>query len=200
VLGGDDSVPISVLHAYQDRGPLTVIQVDAHLDWRQERNGITEGPSSTMRRVSEMPWIGGLIQIGMRGVGSARHQEVAAALDYGVQIFIAKNVNERGIEPILDLVPEGTACFVTIDCDGLDPSIMPAVKAPLPGGLSYRLIIDLIHGLLKKADVQGFDLVEFVPDKDINGLGALTVARIVFNMIGALARSETLKKSSSGGT
>ena len=79
---------------------------------------------------------------------------------------------------------------MTIDCDGLDPSIMPAVIAPAPGGLSYQLVIDLIHGLAQKADVRGFDLVEFCPDKDINGLGALTAARIVFNMIGALVRNK----------
>jgi agmatinase len=189
VLGGDDSVPIPVFRAYQKCGPLTVIQVDAHLDWRHEINGITEGASSTMRRVSEMPWIHRLIQVGMRGVGSARQEEVAAAQAYGAKILTAKDVHEGGTARILDLVPAGSACFVTIDCDGLDPSIMPAVNAPVPGGLSYRLVIDLIHNLAEKVDVRGFNLVEFVPEKDINGLGALTAARIVFNMIGILARS-----------
>lgn len=194
VLGGDDSVPIPVFRAYQKQGPLTVIQIDAHLDWRHEINGITEGASSTMRRASEMPWISKLIQVGMRGVGSARHEEVAAARAYGATILTAKDVYDGGIERILDLVPDGSGCLVTIDCDGLDPSIMPAVKAPVPGGLSYRQVIELIHGLTKKADVRGFDLVEFVPDKDIKGLGALTAARIIFNMIGALARSESFLK------
>lgn len=193
VLGGDDSVPISVFRAYQEQGPLTVIQVDAHLDWRNEVNGITEGASSTMRRASEMPWINRLIQVGLRGVGSARKEEVVAAQDYGAKILTAKEVHEGGIKPILEFVPNESACLVTIDCDGLDPSIMPAVNAPVPGGLSYRLVIDLIHNLAQKVAVRGFNLVEFVPDKDINGLGALTAARIVFNMIGALARSESLK-------
>ncbi len=64
----------------------------------------------------------------------------------------------------------------------------------MPGGLSYRLVVDLLHSLNKKADIYGFNLVEFAPEKDINGLGALTAARIVFNMIGALARSESLLK------
>ena len=193
VLGGDDSVPISVFRAYQGHGPLTIIQVDAHLDWRHEVNGITEGPSSTMRRASEMPWINRLIQVGMRrGVGSARQEEVAAARAYGAEILTAKDVHEGGVERILNLVPDGAACLVTIDCDGLNPSIMPAVNAPVPGGLSYRLVVDLLHGLTEKADVHGFDLVEFVPEKDINGLGALTAARIVFNMIGTLARSNSL--------
>jgi agmatinase len=190
VLGGDDSVPIPFFRAYRGSGPFTVVQVDAHIDWRDEVKGITEGPSSTMRRASEMPWIDALIQVGMRGVGSARMEEVAAAKAYGAEIITAKEVHDDGVNRILDLVPDGSACLMTIDCDGLDPSIMPAVNAPVPGGLTYRQVLDLIHGLAKKADLHGFDLVEFVPDKDINGLAALTAARIVFNMIGSLVRSK----------
>lgn len=192
VFGGDDSVPIPFFHAYQGHAPLAVVQIDAHIDWRHEVNGVTEGPSSTMRRASEMPWIDRLIQIGMRGVGSARIEEVDAARAYGAELITAKEVHERGVERILRLVPDGVPCLVTIDCDGLDPSIMPAVNAPVPGGLSYRQVIDLLHGLAKKCDVCGFDLVEFVPDKDMNRLAALTAARIVWNMIGALVRYKSL--------
>ena len=188
VLGGDDSVPIPFFRAYQGYGPLTIVQIDAHLDWRHEVNGVTDGPSSTMRRASEMPWIGRLIQVGMRGVGSARIEEVDAARAYGAEIITAKEVHEKGVQQILSLVPDGSACLMTIDCDGLDPSIMPAVNAPVPGGLSYRQVIDLMHGLAQKSEIQGFDLVEFAPDKDMNGLAALTAARIVWNMIGALVR------------
>ena len=190
VLGGDDSVPIPFFEAYQGHAPLTVVQIDAHVDWRHEVNGVTQGPSSTMRRASEMPWIERLIQVGMRGVGSARMEEVEAARAYGTEIITAKEVCATGVEPILNRVPEGTHCLVTIDCDGLDPSIMPAVHAPVPGGLAYWQVIDLIQGLAQKSAIHGFDLVEFVPDRDLNGLGALTAARIVFNMIGALVRSK----------
>jgi agmatinase len=189
VLGGDDSVAIPFFRGYKGHGPFTLVQVDAHLDWRHEVNGVTEGFSSTMRRASEMPWIDKLIQVGMRGVGSARTEEVKEALDYGVQIVTAKEVHTKGVKPILNLVPDGTACLMTIDCDGLDPAIMPAVNAPVPGGLWFQQVLDLIHGLTKKADMCGFDLVEFAPDKDINGLAALTAGRLVFNMIGSLARS-----------
>jgi agmatinase len=137
-----------------------------------------------------MPWIDRLIQVGMRGVGSARPQEVAAARAYGAEIITAKEIHATGVETVLDSVAKGTACLVTIDCDGLDPAIMPAVHAPVPGGVSYPLVVDLIHGLAQKADVRVFDLVEFYPQRDINGLGALAAARIVFNMIGALIRHQ----------
>ncbi len=190
VLGGDDSVPIPFFRAYQGHGPLTVVQVDAHLDWRHEVNGITDGASSTMRRASEMPWIDKLIQVGMRGVGSAGIEEVNAAKAYGAQIITAKEMYEGGVKQILNLVPDGAACLLTIDCDGLDPSVMMAVNAPSPGGLSYMQVLELLHGLAKKADILGFDLVELVSEKDIDGLAALTAARLVFNMIGTLVRSK----------
>jgi agmatinase len=189
VLGGDDSVTIPFLRAFKGKGAFTVVQIDAHIDWRHDIKGITEGPSSPMRRASEMPWIYTLIQAGMRGVGSARAEEVEAAKAYGARIITAKNVQDDGIDRILTLVPEGSPCLLTIDCDGLDPSIMPAVNTPMPGGLSYLQVVDLLHGLTKKAKVCGFNLVEFVPEKDTDGLAALTAARMVFNMIGALIRS-----------
>jgi agmatinase len=189
VLGGDDSVTIPFLRAFQGKGMFTVVQIDAHIDWRHDVNGITEGPSSPMRRASEMQWIDRLVQAGMRGVGSARIEDVEAARTYQARIITAKTLHDDGIDRILDLVAQGSTCLLTIDCDGLDPSIMPAVNTPMPGGLSYRQILDLLHGLTKKANVCGFNLVEFVPEKDTGGLAALTAARIVFNMIGALVRS-----------
>ena len=189
VLGGDDSVTIPFLRAFRGNGLFTVVQIDAHIDWRHEVKGITEGPSSPMRRAAEMPWIDKLIQAGMRGVGSARIEDVEAAKTYKARIITAKTVHDGGIYRILDLVTPGSACVLTIDCDGLDPSVMPAVNTPMPGGLFYPQIVDLVHGLTKKANVCGFNLVEFVPEKDTNGLAALTAARIVFNMVGGLVRS-----------
>ena len=67
VFGGDDSVPIPFFAAFEGRGPFTVVQVDAHLDWRDEIHGSRYGYSSPMRRASEMDWINGMVQIGLRG-------------------------------------------------------------------------------------------------------------------------------------
>ena len=72
LLGGDDSVPIPFLRAYADHGPITVVQVDAHLDFRDERAGVRDGYSSAMRRASEMGHVERIVQVGLRGVGSAR--------------------------------------------------------------------------------------------------------------------------------
>ncbi|MDX1576199.1 MAG: arginase family protein, partial [Kiloniellales bacterium] len=188
VIGGDDSVPIPVLQAFEDQDALTVVQIDAHIDWRDEVQGERFGLSSTMRRASEMPWVERIIQVGARAIGSARPEDYQDALDWGVHFVTAREVHDNGLEPILELVPEGAQVFVTLDCDGLDPFVMPAVIGPAPGGLSYWQAVNLLHGLADKARIAGFDIVEFMPERDIQGLGALTAARLVCNAIGLMAR------------
>ncbi len=188
VIGGDDSIPIPVLQAYEGRGPLTVEQNDAHIDWRDEVQGERFGLSSTMRRASEMPWVERIVQVGARAIGSARPDDYQDALDWGVHFVTARDLHTHGLEPVLDLVPPDAEVFFTLDCDGLDPFIMPAVIGPAPGGLSYWQAVALMHGLAAKARLAGFDIVEFMPERDMQGLAALTAARLVCNALGLMAR------------
>ena len=190
VLGGDDSVPIPMFRAFEGRGRLTVVQIDAHLDWRDEVRGEQYGWSSPMRRASEMPWIRRMVQVGLRGIGSARAGEVADARAWGSRLVPASDVHRLGIAHVLDLVEADTDCLVTLDCDGMDPSILPAVAAPVPGGLLYWQMLDLFTGLAAKCRIVGFDLVEFMPSRDLTGVAALTAARLVCNAIAAIAASQ----------
>lgn len=188
VLGGDDSIPIPVLQAYAGRGPVTVVQIDAHIDWRDEVKGEHWGLSSTMRRASEMPHIGEMIQVGRRGVGSARPTDLAAAEARGVHFFGAGDVHRGGIEQALHGVPLGGNVFITVDVDGLDPSLVPGVIGPEPGGLTYFQAIGIIDGIADRARIVGFDVVEFVPERDVNGIGALTTFRLAAHAIGRISR------------
>ena len=171
VFGGDDSIPIPVLQAYAGQGPVTVVQIDAHIDWRDEVGGERWGLSSTMRRASEMAHVGDMIQIGQRGVGSARPADLAAAKARGVHFLSAHEVHRQGVAGIVDRVPAGGNVLITVDLDGLDPSIVPGVLAPEPGGLTYFEAIEIIDGVADRARIVGFDAVEFVPDRDVNGIG-----------------------------
>lgn len=141
-----------------------------------------------MRRASEMAWVDGIVQVGMRGQGSARAQEVVDAEAHGARLITAGEVHREGIATAIASVPEGANCIITLDCDGLDPAIMPAVLAREPGGLSYWHVVELIQGLGARANIVGFDIVELAPTRDQDGLGALTAARIVCNAIGTIAR------------
>lgn len=188
VLGGDDSIPIPVLQAYVGAGPLTVVQVDAHIDWRDEVHGESWGLSSTMRRASEMAHVGEMIQIGRRGVGSARPADLAAAEARGVHFFGAHDVHRNGPAQAIDRLPGDGSVFITVDVDGLDPSLVPGVIGPEPGGLTYFQVIEIIDGVADRATIAGFAVVEFVPERDVNGLGALTTFRLAAHAIGRIAR------------
>ena len=161
VLGGDDSVPIPVMRAYEGGEPFHVLQLDAHIDWRDSVGGVREGYSSTMRRASELDCVLGIVQAGMRGVGSARAEEHHASANYGAEIVLAKTLMREGTEAVLKHLPKGGRCFLTIDFDVLDPSVMPAVGAPTPGGLYYQTLIDIIHGAAARTNIVGVCLVEF---------------------------------------
>ncbi|MCR9257246.1 MAG: arginase family protein [Alphaproteobacteria bacterium] len=188
LVGGDDSVPIPFIEALAPLGPLTIVQVDAHIDWRDERRGERFGFSSTMRRASEMAHVERIVQVGIRGVGSARAGEVETARAWGAEIVTARTLHHEGLEAVLKHIPYGANCLITFDCDALDPSIMTAVVAPTPGGLGYTQAIDLVAGVAAKGRLAAFDLIEFMPDRDVAGLSALTAARLLANVVGHMAR------------
>ena len=189
-LGGDHGVPIPVMRALEVFGvPITLVHVDAHLDWRHEVNGETEGYSSPIRRAAEMPWIKEIVQIGMRGIGSARAGEVEDALEYGAQVIDAYEMHDIGMAEVLNRIPDGGPYYLTIDADGLDPTIMPAVIAQTPGGLDWLQIRALVHGLINKGRVLGMDLVEIAPSYDVGNITMIDAERLICNFIGASVRA-----------
>jgi len=188
-LGGDHGISIPVMRALEvQKTPITLVHVDAHLDWRDEINGVTEGYSSPIRRASQMPWIDKIVQIGLRGIGSARTGEVEDALAYGSDIVSAYDLHDAGMDTVLDQIPEGPY-YLTIDADGIDPAIMPAVMAQTPGGLTWIQIRKLIHGLVKKGRVLGMDLVEIAPKYDVGNISMIHAERLICNFIGASVRA-----------
>ncbi len=186
LLGGDDSLPIPMLQALEPHGPLTILQIDAHIDWREEVEGTRWGLSSTMRRASEMPHVERIIQVGQRGIGSARPSDVQDALDWGVRFVPASDPDL--VSAALAHLPEGARVAVCFDCDALDPAIMPAVIGRTAGGLSYAQALALLRGVHTRARIAAMDLVEFMPARDVDGLGAMTAAQLLCAALGLLSR------------
>lgn len=184
-IGGDDSVPIPILRAYEGRGPITVLQVDAHLDFRDEVDGVREGYSSPMRRAAEMGHVDRIIQVGLRGVGSARAPDVEDARAAGNLLVTAREIRERGVAWLLEQMPADASVFVSFDCDGLDPSVAPAVSAPAPGGLSYGEAADVLSGIGRR--LAGAAFTEYVPALDVNEITALVIARLIGRLLVSLA-------------
>ncbi len=189
ILGGDHAIPIPVMRAYDDVGSMAVIQLDAHIDWRHEVNGVTEGLSSPMRRASELSHVGGMAQFGIRGTGSAGKEDVEAALGYGSRLVMAEQIHDQGVASVLDQIPNASSYYVTFDIDGLDPSIAPGVNTPSPGGLTYFQAARLIEAVIQRGKLVGLDIVEIVPDNDVGDMTSFNTARLVLFTIGALAHA-----------
>jgi agmatinase len=191
VLGGDDSIVTYVLKAYEGSGPLQVIQIDAHLDYRDEVAGVRDGLSSPMRRASEMAWVERIVHVGLRGVGSARASDVADSRADGNLLVKAEALRANGAPWLLSQLPLGGRYFVTIDVDGLDPSIAPGTRAIMPGGLLFHDAAELMRGLATRGTVVGVDVVEYCPGLDLNRITADTVLRLLVNLLGTISVTES---------
>ena len=180
VIGGDDSIPPIIARALADRGKFDVVTIDAHLDFRDEVDGERFGRSSPARRMSELPQVTSVTQIGLRGIGSSRTPELEHARAAGHRLITAAEVHERGQQWLCDQLPSGGDVFVSIDCiDGLDPSVAPGTGWPQPGGLTFRHVTAVIAKLARTSRIVGADVVELLPSRDVNGLTALTAARLL---------------------
>lgn len=189
VVGGDDSVPIPMLDALADTGKYyTILQIDAHIDWRHSHMDEKLGLSSNMRRASEMAHIKKIIQIGARGIGSAHLDDVQDAQEWGAEIIPADDVHLYGITQIIEHITPGANIIICFDVDGLDPSIVPGVLARSPGGLTYSQAIGLIKGAASKGTIAATNFTEFLPESDVDGIGAMTVSRVIAATMGVIAR------------
>jgi agmatinase len=190
VLGTDEGGFIPFVRAYNEYDALCVVHIDdAHINWRHERHGVLEGYSSGMRRASEMPWVKAMAQVGLRGIGSARQQEIDDARSFGSVFIQAREVHRNGIHACVDKIPAADHYLITIDTDALDTAIAPGVLFPSPGGLTFDETTDLVRGIASKGQIEGIGLFEVRPERDINGLTASTCAQLIINFIGTIARS-----------
>jgi agmatinase len=187
VLGGDHGVTIPVLDALDALDePVHVLHIDAHLDWREDVRGVRRGYSSPLRWASTKKAVSGMTQIGLRAIGSARRREVEAAQAYGSHLFTAEQFHSQGADPVLATIPEGRAVYLTIDADGLDPTEMPAVMAPTPGGLLFRQLAPLLRAVARRNKIVGMDVVEVAPAFDLpNGITCITAGRLILNVLSA---------------
>lgn len=187
VLGGDHGVSIPVLDALDAVGePVHVLQIDAHLDWREEVSGVRRGYSSPLRWASTKAAVSGMTQVGLRAIGSARRQEVEAARAYDSHLVTAERFHAEGMPSVLTTIPEGRPVYLTVDADGLDPTEMPAVMAPTPGGLRFSQVAPLLREVARRNRIVGMDLVEVAPAFDpANGITCVTAGRLVLNVLGA---------------
>jgi agmatinase len=158
VLGGEHTITAPVVAAVAAKYPgLSVLQIDAHADLRDSFMGTPHNHACAMRRVLEYARC---TQVGIRSLSS---EEAAAAPTLPTEIFYDFNMrqDEDWIERVVDSLSE--TVYITIDCDGFDPAIMPAVGTPEPGGLTWYEALALLRRVIDSRRVVGCDLVELCP-------------------------------------
>ncbi|WP_375688699.1 agmatinase [Pseudooceanicola sp. LIPI14-2-Ac024] len=191
VLGGDHSVSIPAIAAFEGRGDLHVVQIDAHLDFVDERHGVRFGHGNPMRRAAERDFVTGLTQVGIRNVSSTAKEGYADARAMGSTIVSVRQARKLGTEGLLALVPDGARVYLTIDIDGFDPSIAPGTGTPSHGGFLYYEMLEFIAGLARRNEVVGIDLVEVAPDHDHSQCTAILAAQLLLNTIGRVLHART---------
>lgn len=183
VLGGDHSIHAPVIKAFDEQGPIRLIQFDAHLDFVDVRHGVRYGHGNPIRRASEMAHVTGITQLGIRNVSSSNRKDYEDAEKGGSDILSVREIRRLGREAVLERIPAGNY-YLTIDIDGFDPSIAPGTGTPSHGGFMYYEVLEMIQGLCKKGNVIGLDLVEVAPQYDPAGITAILAAQLLMNTLG----------------
>ena len=186
VLGGDHSINIPCIDAFEDYGEIHLIQIDAHLDFVDERHGVKYGHGNPMRRASEKNYVTGMTQIGIRNVSSTAKDGYIDARSIGSSIFSVRQFRKVGIFKILESIPINKNYYITIDIDAFDPSIAPGTGTPSHGGFYYYEVLELIDGIIKQGSVVGLDLVEVAPDYDLTNSTTTLAAQLLMNTIGRI--------------
>ncbi len=188
VIGGDHSVNIPCIRAFDqdcaDKGPIHVVQIDAHLDFVDQRHGVTQGHGNPMRRAIEKDYVSGMTQLGIRNVSSTAKEGYDYARAQGSDILSVRQVRKLGTQGVLDRIPAGQRFYVTIDIDAFCPSIAAGTGTPSHGGFMYYDVLEILQGLARRGDVVGIDLVEVAPAYDPSESTQILAAQLLLNFLG----------------
>jgi agmatinase len=192
VIGGDHSVNIPCIRAFDGQGDIHILQIDAHLDFVDVRHGVRHGHGNPMRRAAEKDYVTGLTQVGIRNVSSTAKEGYADARAMGSDIISVRQAREMGVRELLAHVPTGARLYVTIDIDVFCPSIAPGTGTPSHGGFLYYEVLELLQGAAERHEIVGIDLVEVAPDYDPTGSTSILAAQVLLNFLGFIfhARSQ----------
>ena len=190
VLGGDHSVNIPCVNAFSNSGPIHILQIDAHLDFVDERHGVKYGHGNPMRRAAEKNYVTGLTQVGIRNVSSTSKEGYEDAKAMDSDILSVRQTRKIGPKNLVGRIPKDSNVYVTIDIDAFCPSIAPGTGTPSHGGFLYYEILEILQHLSKQNKVVGIDLVEVAPDYDHSGSTTILAAQILLNFLGFIFHNQ----------
>ena len=157
-LGGEHTLSTPVVRAARGKYPdLSVLQIDAHADLRDTYDGTPYSHACVMRRIVE---VCPAVQVGIRSISK---EEIEETRNLPTQIFFARDIAKSPdwIDRAVDALSD--SAYITIDVDGLDPSIVPSTGTPEPGGLDWQTLLDLLGAVGRSKKIVGADIVELLP-------------------------------------
>ncbi len=181
MLGGEHSVSIGAVKAFKEAYPnISVLHLDAHYDLRDEYFGSKFNHGCVARRISEMCPI---VQTGTRSLSKEEKEFLASQANGRVKTISVYDILEMPLwkDVISNSLSENV--YISIDLDAFDPSLMPAVGTPEPGGLGWYETLDLLRNVSKDKKIVGFDVVELCPIKDQIASDFLA-AKLVYRLLG----------------
>ena len=176
-LGGEHTLTVGVVKAFAEvYDNMTVLQLDAHADLRDEYLGSKLNHACTVRRLLEY------VPVVQAGVRSLSKDEADCINENNLTVFYAQGMRKKnqGGEIVSNL---SDTVYVSLDLDVLDPGIMPSVGTPEPGGLDWYDVLGLIRAVTQKKRIVGFDVVELCPQAG-NVAPDFLAAKLVYKMIG----------------
>lgn len=183
-IGGDHSINIPCIRALEGQGDIHILQIDAHLDFVDERHGVRHGHGNPMRRAAECDYVTGLTQVGIRNVSSTAKEGYADARAMGSDILSVRQARALGPEGVIAHIPKGARVYITIDIDAFCPSIAPGTGTPSHGGFLYYDVLEMLQAAANRHEIVGIDLVEVAPDYDPTGSTAILAAQVLMNLLG----------------
>ncbi len=179
LLGGEHTITLGAIRAIHARHPdLSVLQFDAHADLKDEYLGTRCSQATVMRRVRE---VCPATQVGIR----ALCQEERRFVDENqLPVFFWPPENDHWIDDVVESLSD--TVYVTIDADVFDSALLPSVGTPEPGGPGWHEILSLLRAVARSRHVVGFDIVELAPEGRLGDVGAYTLARLTYRLIGYL--------------
>jgi agmatinase len=175
IIGGNHSVSIGAIKAFASRfSDLTVLQLDAHGDMRDEYEGSPFNHACVMARARE---VAPVVQAGIRSISAGELKNIERdRIFYAHELTYDKSLYRKAIETLTSNV------YITIDLDVLDPSLMPSTGTPEPGGPDYRELIHFLRDVIRQRNVLGFDVVELCPS-EYNKAPDFVAAKIIYQLL-----------------
>lgn len=175
MVGGEHSVSVGAIRAMSERfRDLTVLQIDAHADLRDDYHDSIYNHACVMRRTQDYAQV---VQVGIRNVCTEEmHNLLTENVFYAHEIHNDDTWMDRAVDRLTDNV------YISFDLDGLDPSILPATGTPLPGGLQWYPTLRFLEKVFRAKHVVGFDVVELCPQEG-NYVSDVLAATLVYKMM-----------------